>query len=234
MTKLSMTLALLLIVAPPAFAAGSGPMSGGGDTGGMTSAPRMTPQQMAVRSYNAGLKHKERAQEYEAKAATATNDKDKQKQLAKAKDQYEDAIDDYRKAIGYDIHAYQAMNELGFAFRKVGNYEDAVKAYNAALAVKSDFAPAIEYRGEAYLALSQFKQVQDCVSRTGARRSGSGRGVDAGDGGVAQHASGKPDGGREGVQRLGGGAQSRRGKHGVAVDQQRSRLELICQPARAP
>ncbi len=53
------------------------------------------------------------------------------------------------------------MNELGFAYRKVGSYDDAVKAYNAALAVKSDFAPAIEYRGEAYLALSQFKQVQD-------------------------------------------------------------------------
>ncbi len=161
MMKLTMTLALMLAVASPVFAAGSGPMSGGGDTGGMTSAPRMTPQQMAVRSYNAGLKHKERAQDYEAKAATAKDDKDKQKQLSKAKDQYEDAIDDYRKAIGYDNYAYQAMNELGFAFRKVGKYEDAVKAYNAALAVKSDFAPAIEYRGEAYLALSQFKQVQD-------------------------------------------------------------------------
>jgi tetratricopeptide (TPR) repeat protein len=162
MTKLSMTLAALMLgVVPLAFGSGSGPMSGGGDTGGMTSAPRMTPQQQAVRSYNAGLKHKERAQEYEAKAATATDDKDKQKQLSKAKDQYDDAVDDYRKAIGYDNRSYQAMNELGFAYRKVGKYDEAVTAYNAALAVKSDFAPAIEYRGEAYLALSQFKQVQD-------------------------------------------------------------------------
>ena len=70
-------------------------------------------------------------------------------------------MDDYRKAIGYDNRAYQAMNELGFALRKTGGYDDAVKAYNAALIVKPDFAPAIEYRGEAYLALSQFKQVQD-------------------------------------------------------------------------
>jgi tetratricopeptide (TPR) repeat protein len=161
MTKLSMTLALMLIVAPPAFAAGSGPMSGGGDTGGMTSAPRMTPAQMTARSYNAGLKHKERAQDYEAKAAEAKDDKDREKQLKKANDQYEDAIDDYRKAIGYDNRNYQALNELGFAFRKVGNYNDAVTAYNAALTVKPDFSPAIEYRGEAYLALSQFKQVQD-------------------------------------------------------------------------
>ena len=82
MTKLSVILAAVtLAVAPFAFGAGSGPMSGGGDTGGMTSAPRMTPQQMAARSYNAGLKHKERAQDYEAKAAEAKDDKDKQKQL---------------------------------------------------------------------------------------------------------------------------------------------------------
>ncbi len=151
-----------ILAVPLAYGAGSGPMSGGGgDTGGMTSAPRMTPQQMAVRSYNAGLKHKQRAQEYEDKAAAAKDDKDREKQLAKAKDQYEDAIDDYRKAIGYDNRAYQAMNELGFAFRKTGSYDDAVKAYNTALVVKPDFAPAIEYRGEAYLALAQFKQVQD-------------------------------------------------------------------------
>ncbi len=150
-----------ILAVPFAYGAGSGPMSGGGDTGGMTSAPRMTPQQMAVRSYNAGLKHKQRAQEYEDKAATAKDDKDRAKLLGKAKDQYEDAIDDYRKAIGYDNRAYQAMNELGYAFRKTGSYDDAVKAYNTALVVKPDFAPAIEYRGEAYLALSQFKQVQD-------------------------------------------------------------------------
>ena len=77
MTKLSMILAaVMLAVAPFAFGAGSGPMSGGGDTGGMTSAPRMTPQQMAARSYNAGSSTKKRAQDYEAKAATAKDDKD--------------------------------------------------------------------------------------------------------------------------------------------------------------
>jgi tetratricopeptide (TPR) repeat protein len=121
----------------------------------------MTPQQMAANSYNAGLKHKERAQEYEAKAATAKDDKDRDKQLAKAKSQYEDAIDDYRKAIGYDNHTYQAMNELGYAYRKTGDYEKAVTAYDAALAAKPGFAPAIEYRAEAYLAQSKFKEVQD-------------------------------------------------------------------------
>ncbi len=150
-----------LSLAPLVQASGSGPMSGGGDAGGMTSAPRITPQQQAARSYNAGLNHKKRAVQYEAKAATAKNDNDRDKQLGKAKSQYEDAIDDYKKAIGYDLHAYQAMNEMGYALRKIGDFEMAVKAYNTALAVKPDYAPAIEYRAEAFLALSQFQQVKD-------------------------------------------------------------------------
>jgi tetratricopeptide (TPR) repeat protein len=162
MTKLSIVFAALTLAAPLAFGSGSpGPMSGGGDTGGMTSAPRMTPQQRAVSSYNAGLNHKKRAQEYEDKAATASTDKDRQKQLDKAKDQYEDAVDDYKKAIGYDQTMYQAMNELGFALRKVGNYKDSIAAYNMALQVRPNFPQAIEYRAEAYLGLSMFKEVQD-------------------------------------------------------------------------
>jgi tetratricopeptide (TPR) repeat protein len=162
MTRLSMTLAAALLAAAPfAFGSGSGPMSGGGDTGGMTSAPRMTPQQQAARSYNAGLNHKKRAQEYEEKAAAAKDDKERDKQLAKAKSQYEDSIDDYKKAIGYDMTSYQAMNEMGYAYRKTGDYEMAVKSYNTALAVRPNFTPAIEYRAEAFLAMSQYEQVKD-------------------------------------------------------------------------
>jgi len=162
MTKLSMVFAALTLVAPLALGSGSpGPMSGGGDTGGMSTAPRITPQQRAISSYNAGLNHKKRAQEYEAKAATESNDKDRQKQLDKAKDQYEDAIDDYRKAIQNDPTMYQAMNELGYAYRKAGNFKDAINSYNLALQVRPDFPQAIEYRAEAYLGLSMFKEVQD-------------------------------------------------------------------------
>ena len=160
--RLILILTALTLTTPLVHGAGSGSMpSGGGATGGTSQAPRKTPQQMAVSSYNAGLNHKKRAQEYEAKAVTAKNDQDRAKQLAKAKSQYEDAVDDYRKAIGYDKTAYQAMNELGYAYRKSGDYENAVRAYNSALLVKPDFAPAIEYRGEAYLALSMFKDVKE-------------------------------------------------------------------------
>ncbi len=170
MTKVLVLLTTLLMTAPLAYGAGSGPMGGGGQgpMGGDIKPPeytglpdRTTPKQMAVSSYNAGLNHKKRAQAYEAKAATAKNDKDREKHLAKAKSQYEAAIEDYQKAIGLDSGAYQAMNELGFAGRKTGNYTVSLAAYNSALRVKPGFTPAIEYRGEVYLALSRFKDVQE-------------------------------------------------------------------------
>ncbi len=152
---------VLVLSGPLVQGSASGSMPGGDYGGGTSQAQRMTPQQMAVKRYNAGLKHKRRAQDYEDKAATAKNDEDRDKQLKKAKSQYESAIEDYRRAIGYDTGAYQAMNELGYAYRKVGDYEAAVKAYDAALLVKPNFSPAIEYRAEAYLALSMFQQVKD-------------------------------------------------------------------------
>ena len=122
MTKIMGMLILMatsgLLTAPVVYGASSGPMGGGGMTPPSSSAqmpdtPHKTPQQMAVSSYNAGLNHKKHAQEYENKAATAKNDKDRDKQLAKAQSAYKDAIEDYKKAIGYDNTAYQAMNELG-------------------------------------------------------------------------------------------------------------------------
>jgi len=149
----------LLIGSLAAFGAGSGPMDGGG----MSGAPSVqrTPQQLAARSYNAGLNHKKRAAQYEEKATRAKNDNERDKLLAKAKSQYEDSIDDYKKAIGYDNRSYQAFNELGYALRKTGDYQTAVKAYDAALSLKADFAPAIEYRGEAYLALGQLDAAKE-------------------------------------------------------------------------
>jgi tetratricopeptide (TPR) repeat protein len=150
----------LLIGTSAAFGAGSGPMDGGGGMGDVSSV-RRTPQQLEARSYNAGLNHKKRAVQYEQKAAKAKSDADRDKLLAKARSQYQDSIEDFKKAIGYNNRSYQAFNELGYALRKTGDYDTAVKAYDAALSLKADYAPAIEYRGEAYLALGQLDAVKE-------------------------------------------------------------------------
>ena len=59
----------------------------------------------------------------------------------------------FGKALKLELSHYEAANELGYSLRKTGDYRKALGAYNFALTIKPDFYPAIEYRGEAYLAL---------------------------------------------------------------------------------
>lgn len=152
-----MVMIFAALLAVGAHGAGSGMSSGGG---GSVDLPSRSPEQMAASSYNAGLKHKKRALSYAQQAATATKDKDRDKYTKRSRDQFEDSVADYKKAIGYDNRMYQAMNELGFSYRKLGKLEDSIRAYNTALFVKPDFAPAIEYRAEAYLTLGLIEETK--------------------------------------------------------------------------
>lgn len=157
---------VMLMLAPMVLASSGGGMgggmpSGGGDSSSMSTPKPKTSAQLATSSFNAGLGHKKNAVQLEGKAAKAKDETERNKQLAKAKEQYEDSIQDYKKAIGLNNQLYQAMNELGYAYRKVGDYESSIKAYNAALTVRPDYTPAIEYRGEAYLALGMFDKVKE-------------------------------------------------------------------------
>lgn len=147
-----------LILLAPVFAVAAG--SGVGSSVSGVEAPARSPEQQAVSKYNAGLKHKQRALSYEAKAARAARPQDRDKQLKKARDQFEDAVEDYRAAIEQDAKMVPALNELGFAYRKLGDYDQALSAYDAALTIEPAFAPAIEYRAEAYLALGRYEDTK--------------------------------------------------------------------------
>ncbi len=49
----------------------------------------------------------------------------------------------------------QAYNGMGFSYRKLGDYAKALDNYDRALQLAPNFPDAIEYRGEAYLALNR-------------------------------------------------------------------------------
>jgi len=154
--------AALLACAPLAATASSSGGMGGGSMGPSSDMPATrSPQQIAVDDYNSGVAHKQRALSYLKDASAATNDKDRQKAQKKAEDQFQSAAKDFKKAISNNKTMYQAMNELGFAYRKLGNYEESLKQYDAALALKPGFAPALEYRGEAYLALAKYEDTKN-------------------------------------------------------------------------
>ncbi len=149
---------LLAVASLPAGAAGSGGSMGGGGGGDVGAAP--SPRDLARNAHNEGLKAKRRALRMEEEATAAANDTDKQVALTQARENWLRAIVAYRQATQLDPKHYKALNELGYALRRTGDYAQALEAYNAALAMKPEFAEAIEYRAEAHLALGQLDQVK--------------------------------------------------------------------------
>src|SRR5262245_563449 len=124
--------------------------SGGGPSASM---PVVTPEQLAAQSYNSGISHKNKGLKLEADSEKAT--KDREKILGKAKDEYGKALKDFKKALDLKPDAFQAFNGMGFALRKTGEPDKALEMYDKALALAPGFPDALEYRGEAYLALNR-------------------------------------------------------------------------------
>ncbi|PYR91242.1 MAG: hypothetical protein DMF84_18240 [Acidobacteria bacterium] len=103
----------------------------------------MTPEEMARDAYNSGIGHKDkglRAEKSDPK---------------KAKVEYEKALKDFKHATELVPNMFQAYNGMGFAYRKSGDYEKALEMYGTALQMAPGFPDAIEYRGEAFLALNR-------------------------------------------------------------------------------
>jgi tetratricopeptide (TPR) repeat protein len=119
-------------------------------------APR-TPADMAKDSYNSGIKHKDKGKQLEEQIDTQTfkDAKDREKYEAKIKDEFTKALKDFQKAADLDPTLYQAFNGMGYAYRKTGEPTQALAMYDKALQMAPGFPDAMEYRGEAYLALAR-------------------------------------------------------------------------------
>ncbi|HEX7028903.1 MAG TPA: tetratricopeptide repeat protein [Gammaproteobacteria bacterium] len=143
-----------------------GARDGGGYGGGLApvSNPR-TPEEMAIGEYNAGVKQRDKAWEYEQRAKPLEDGKKKEKFLKKAQKAYKKAIGRFEKAVEYDPRMYQAWSALGHGLRKTGSYDRALEAYNNALDINPDYHEAIEYRAEAYLHLHDYEAVKAAYAR---------------------------------------------------------------------
>jgi len=65
------------------------------------------------------------------------------------------ALEWAEKATALDANYHEAWNLVGYCARKLGDYDQAFSAYEKCLSIKSDYAPAREYLGEAYLERDQ-------------------------------------------------------------------------------
>lgn len=139
---------------------------GGGYGGGLeSSAPKRSPEEMAISAYNAGVELRDDALEYEQEASAQTDEKKRQKLLAKAQKSYTKAGKKFEKAVKYNPELYQAWSGFGHALRKTGVYDKSLEAYQKALKLNPDYYEAIEYQAEAHLYLRRFDSVKTAYAR---------------------------------------------------------------------
>jgi tetratricopeptide (TPR) repeat protein len=64
---------------------------------------------------------------------------------------YDDAIDKLKEVLDHDSRNADALNYMGYSYRKLGKYEQAFSFYTRALKLDPDHKGANEYIGDAYL-----------------------------------------------------------------------------------
>jgi tetratricopeptide (TPR) repeat protein len=101
-----------------------------------------------------------RADKAQSAALEAGDAGRKDKAAREAHERYASALGKFRQAVQLDDTLPEAWNYLGYCYRKVGDFEDALAAYGKALALKPGYGDALEYRGEAYLAVNRVSEAQ--------------------------------------------------------------------------
>jgi tetratricopeptide (TPR) repeat protein len=115
-------------------------------------------EQLAIGYYNRGLEHRDKAWALEEKAVRSRKP---DRVLGRAHAEWTRAVVAFREAAGSDPAMQQAHGSLGYAYRKLGRYEDALHAYDRALTIDPGYVEAIEYRGEAYLGLDRLDEAKE-------------------------------------------------------------------------
>lgn len=151
---------MLPLAAPPAALAASGAPS----QPAPAAPPPQTPEQIARDHYNNGLRMRDRAWKLEEKAAKAAeegNEAKEEKLLGKVDKQFEAAAREFQRAVSNDRQLFQAWSSLGYALRRLGEYQESLSAYNRALDIEPGYTEAIEYRAEAYLGLGRVEEAKE-------------------------------------------------------------------------
>jgi len=141
--------------ASPAWADGGGGGAGGGGGGYSPGRSGASRAQEAQEKFEAGERLRERGIELESRAAATGDQAEAGRLRGDARTAFEEALREYERAVRANRGLIRAHNGIGFTRRKLGDYKGALEAYDRALKLNPRFAPAIEYRGEAYLELGR-------------------------------------------------------------------------------
>jgi tetratricopeptide (TPR) repeat protein len=124
--------------------------------------PRVrTPGKQATAAYNKGVAQIRKADRFTRDATNATDSGKKYRAETKARSAFEAALAEFTIAVERKPKMHEAWNYIGYAQRHLGDHTAALQAYDHALELKSDYAEAIEYRGEAYLGLNRIDDARN-------------------------------------------------------------------------
>jgi tetratricopeptide (TPR) repeat protein len=82
-----------------------------------------------------------------------------------AEKKFKRALERGERAVALDSTYHEAWNLVGYAARKLGNYDKAFAAYDKCLSIEPDYAPAREYLGEAWLERGDAKKAREQLAR---------------------------------------------------------------------
>jgi tetratricopeptide (TPR) repeat protein len=158
MTLRMLSACLLVTAIPAAWPNGGGGMSMPAMPQSM---PRVeTPEQKARAAYNDGVRYVKKADKAQNASLEAKDSGKKDREAQEAHGLYSQALAKFKEAAGLDASLHEAWNYVGYTSRKLGNYDDALAAYDKALSLKPGYPDALEYRGEAYLGMSRVPDAQ--------------------------------------------------------------------------
>jgi len=155
-TRLVLASCVLVSAVPAAWAAGGSPMS----MPSMSTPREQSPEDQAKSAYNDGVRDVRKADRFDASATQLSDPKKKEKALHEAHDHYAASLTKFMQAAKLDPDMHEAWNYVGYTNRKLGNYDIALAAYERALALHPGYPEALEYRGEAFLALNRISDAQ--------------------------------------------------------------------------
>jgi Flp pilus assembly protein TadD len=75
------------------------------------------------------------------------------------------AVGAFRKAVELRPAFPEAWNELGYALRNQGRYDESVRAYDEALKQRPRYPEALEYLGEAYVKMGRLDDARRVLER---------------------------------------------------------------------
>ena len=114
-------------------------------------------------NYNLGYELYEKAMAQETSAAKLKGAAAREAAEA-VKEGFSQAREYFRTVVGADRNMKEAWNLLGYTSRRLGDYEESLSAYDAALKLEPDYPEAIEYRAELFLLTGRLAQAREAYA----------------------------------------------------------------------